>query len=50
LNANYQNKDFYKDIIPEMKKIALIALKASYGGIDPNKKENSFEVFYIYTL
>jgi hypothetical protein len=45
LTANYPNRDFYRDIIPEMKKIALIALKASYGGIDPNKKENSFEVF-----
>jgi len=31
-----------------MKKLAKISLRSVFGGIDPNRKENSFEVYNSY--
>ena len=33
-----------------MKKVALIAIKSVYNRIDPDKKDNSFEVKFIFYL
>ena len=33
-----------------MKKIALMAIKSVHGLIDPLKKDNSFEVFFLYKV
>ncbi|CAD8205623.1 unnamed protein product [Paramecium pentaurelia] len=37
--------NFFIDIYPKMKNIALDLMKASYGKIDPERRSNSFELF-----
>ncbi|CAD8193862.1 unnamed protein product [Paramecium pentaurelia] len=37
--------NFFIDIYPKMKNIALDLMKASYGKIDPQRRSNSFELF-----
>ncbi|CAD8071613.1 unnamed protein product [Paramecium sonneborni] len=37
--------DFYQTIYIQMKNIALDQFKATYGKLDPKRKENSFELF-----
>ena len=41
----HPQSSFFEKIVPEMKRIALFAVKAAYGKIDPGRKDNSFEVF-----
>ncbi|CAD8118984.1 unnamed protein product [Paramecium sonneborni] len=40
-----QKFNFFTDIYPKMKNIALDLMKASYGKIDPQRRSNSFELF-----
>ncbi len=35
----------YEKILPQMKEIATLSLKASYLFLDPSKLQNNFEVF-----
>jgi tubulin polyglutamylase TTLL1 len=44
LNQHYPNVDFDKEIVQQMKLIATLAFKSVYGSIDPQKKDNSFEI------
>jgi len=37
--------NFYKNIYPQMKSIATDTIRAAYGIIDPQKRENTFEIF-----
>ena len=36
--------NFFQNILPEMKDIATDALKACYALLDPNRKQNNFEL------
>lgn len=36
---------FFEDVYPQMKAIARHSMLASFGKIDPNKRESSFEIF-----
>ncbi|CAD8157486.1 unnamed protein product [Paramecium pentaurelia] len=42
---NFLPIDFYQTIYIQMRNIALDQFKATYGKLDPNRKENSFELF-----
>ncbi|CAD8156726.1 unnamed protein product [Paramecium pentaurelia] len=44
---NFLPIDFYQTIYKQMKNIALDQFKATYGKLDPKRKENTFELFGI---
>jgi hypothetical protein len=35
------------DIIPKIKEICIIMIKSVYGLLDPNRRDNSFEVLFL---
>ncbi|EGR31979.1 tubulin-tyrosine ligase family protein, putative [Ichthyophthirius multifiliis] len=45
IQQNYPNKDFYYNILPQMKNIAKDTLNAVYAKIDPFRKENTLEIY-----
>ena len=44
LSQNYPYIDMENDLVKKMKDIATISVKSVFGSIDPNRKDNSFEV------
>ena len=44
LQACYPQANFYEKIVPQMRKIALFAVKSVYGKINPLKRDTTFEV------
>ncbi|KRX10767.1 hypothetical protein PPERSA_04934 [Pseudocohnilembus persalinus] len=45
ISQNYPGKDFYKQIYPKMKEIAVQTFRASYGKLCQEKNENNYELF-----
>jgi hypothetical protein len=46
LVKNYRKDfDFFEEILPKMKKLATDAMRATYSIIEPNRRENNFELF-----
>lgn len=45
LSKNYQNVDFYTDILPQIKNCVKDTILASYKKIDLERKLHSFEIF-----
>ena len=37
--------NFYEEILPNMKRLATDAIRATYSIIEPNRRENNFELF-----
>ena len=47
LNSNYPHMNicFYRDIIPQMRKLMCDSFRSVYGKIDPYRRVNSFEIY-----